>query len=218
MIYIYSTNYFMGVALGHICAPEKKKSINYLTDFDEFIPEGNGELTDYIILDMPPRSAVLWLYNIRCRHPALPVIFTQRAFLFSDRIVAEYFGNLWLLEYDAALSAYPADTPLALINDNAFSGPYCAGLMRNQEVFSEVSERRLREFLNALLRSRLTGIIASSRIREVVMDWLVQGVSPLETSRQIQISDKVVYLYRRIAMDAVGIAHVGRDFISSLKI
>lgn len=218
MVYIYSASYFMQVALGHICAPENKNKVNYIVNVGDVNISADEDSADYIIMDMPPRLAVPWVYNIRCQYPALPIIFTQRSFLFSDRIVAEYFGSLWLLGYDAALSAYPLETPLALIADNAFSGPYCAGVMRDQGAIASISEGSLKERLNALLRARLTGVISSSRIREVVMDWLVQGFTPGETSRQIKISDKVVYTYRRIAMKAIGAGSITRDFISSLKI
>ncbi|EAR4766199.1 hypothetical protein EOI75_23295, partial [Salmonella enterica] len=158
------------------------------------------------------------IYMIRIHFPTVPVIFIQKYFLFSDRIISEYFGHIFLYEYDAVLCAYPDFTPLALFRQEMFSGTHCSGGVFRHNRYSGMTDMSLRQHINNYLRHRLAELVTSDRIRDVIMNWLVCGLSVAETGKCAQISDKVVYLYRRQVMSIIGIRNFSRDFIRSLKI
>ncbi|EJS8541055.1 hypothetical protein NWH84_004405 [Salmonella enterica] len=215
---VYSANQMMGEALRHIFKAERSIRVEFSTNQDTLIEKALELRPECIILDISPRDSVSLIYMIRIHFPAVPVIFIQKYFLFSDRIISEYFGHIFLYEYDAVLCAYPDFTPLALFRQEMFSGTHCSGGVFLHNRYSGMTDMSLRQHINNYLRHRLAELVTSDRIRDVIMNWLVCGLSVAETGKCAQISDKVVYLYRRQVMSIMGIRKFSRDFIRSLKI
>lgn len=215
---VYSANQMTGEALRHIFKAERSIRVEFSTNQDTLIEKALELRPECIILDISPRDSVSLIYMIRIHFPAVPVIFIQKYFLFSDRIISEYFGHIFLYEYDAVLCAYPDFTPLALFRQEMFSGTHCSGGVFLHNRYSGMTDMSLRQHINNYLRHRLAELVTSDRIRDVIMNWLVCGLSVAETGKCAQISDKVVYLYRRQVMSIMGIRNFSRDFIRSLKI
>ncbi|HCL5358609.1 TPA: hypothetical protein N2G32_003587 [Salmonella enterica] len=215
---VYSANQMTGEALRHIFKADRSIRVEFSTSQETLIEKALEMKPECIILDISLRDSFYLIYMIRNHFPAVPVIFIQKYFLFSDRIISEYFGHIFLYEYDAVLCAYPDFTPLDLFRQDVFSGTHCSGGVFLHDRYTGMTDMSLRQHLNDYLRHRLAGLVTSERIREVVMDWLVCGLSVAETGKCAQISDKVVYLYRRQVMNMIGIKNFSREFIRSLKI
>lgn len=217
-VFVYSANQMTGEALRYIFSTDSNIRMTFSASPELLLKSTETTTPGYFVFDIPPRECTSLIYTIRRRFPAVAIIFMQKGFLFSDRVICEYIGHAFLLEYEAALSAYPEYTPRELFSNDVFSGGHCGGGYFGQEMSSGMSETLFRQHLNDWLRHRLAGLVSSSRIRNVVMDGIIQGASALETGRAANISHKVVHFYRRHVMAMMGISHFSREFIPSLKI
>lgn len=167
-----------------------------------------------IILDIQPRSATGIILMLRKKYPLVSLIFTGDYFLYSDRMVAEYFGGIWLKQYDALMAGYPVTGVAEHITSSLFAGA-CPQI----RLFSEATTiNDVLPLLKMWLSQRLIGVVSSYRMREVVLDWFVRGVSLRETACRLRRSEKVLYHYRSLMMQALGIHHYSRDFIPSLTV
>lgn len=167
-----------------------------------------------IILDIQPRSAPGIILALRRKYHFVSLIFTGDNFLYSDRMVAEYFGGIWLKQYDALMAGYPETGVVEHITSSLFAGA-CPPV----RIFSDaMTVSDVLPLLNSWLSQRLVGVVSSYRMREVVLDWFVRGVSLRETACRLRRGEKVLYHYRSLVMQALGIHHYSRDFIPSLTV
>lgn len=167
-----------------------------------------------IILDIQPRSAPGIIMTLRRKYPLVSLIFTGDYFLYSDRIVAEYFGGIWLKQYDALMAGYPATGVMEHMTSSLF-----AGACPSVRIFSDTTTiNDVLPLLDLWLSQRLAGVVSSYRMREVALDWFVRGVSLREVACRLRRSEKVLYHYRCLMMQALGIRHYSRDFIPSLTV
>lgn len=216
-VLIYSQLWPVAEALTGLCSNEDVRDRNVVAVMfqEDILMEIMRVQPELVILDISPRVSCALLNKLRHYHPSLSVIITQPRFLFSDRVVAEYFGNIWLKEYDSLLAGYPAVLlPEHLIYD-ALAGIECGGTSFYRG-YTELPV--LQESLTDRIRCRLFDISGSSRLCEVVMEWLVKGVTPLETGLSLARSSKVVYHYRWQAMRLLNIHNPAKDFIPSLTV
>lgn len=214
-IFIYSEDWIHANALQHIiCGThtddefdiEIKDSISTLCTSSFHKPYA-------IIIDARPSQYVSLILTLRKNFPDTFLICTQRFFLYSDRIVSEYFGGIYLKEYEALMSGYPEVGIADHIASQLFSGAYPP--LRH---FDDDNAEDIMKSLNKWLRKRLPELIRSSKVREINLDWLARGVSLRDTARRLRKSDKLVYHYRWLMMKALGINHYSRDYIQSLTV
>ena len=214
-IFIYSEDWIHAIALQHLICGKHTDD-----EFDIEIKDGISTLCRpsfhkpyAIIIDAKPSQYVSLILTLRKLYPNTFLICTQRFFLYSDRIVSEYFGGIFLKEYDALMSGYPEVSIVDHISSQLFSGAYPP--LRH---FDEDYVQDILFSLNKWLRKRLPGLISSSQALEINMKWLIRGISLRDTARHLRKSDKLVYHYRRLMMKALGINHYSRDYIQSLTV
>ncbi|WP_213131804.1 hypothetical protein [Citrobacter sp. FP75] len=215
-VFIYSADWTHATALQNLIRGKKTTEryilLSQLTisDLCSYV----GPPPHVIILDVPPGRYVALILAFRKIFPQALMICTQQYFLYSDRMVAEYFGAMLLKEYDALISGYPNVGIAEHITSSLFSAahppirPFCASVPPQVVLGS----------LEIWIRRRLSGVIPSSRTRAITLDWLARGISLRETAKQLKRSEKVMYHYRRLMMQALGIRHCSRDFIHSLTV
>ncbi|MBB1199197.1 hypothetical protein EGM70_02610 [Enterobacteriaceae bacterium 89] len=210
---VHSRNQLVRIALKNLCQQDINNSEVICTDnIDEFITCLTKYKPDYLVMDTPARECAYLIYDIREKYPTLPIVLVQKEFLFSDRVVAEYFGSVILKEYNALLSTWPSTLPSGLFRDESFCGPkfYFRASFKN-------NGKNISAEINRWMRTRLEGIVQSRRAREVSLNWLAKGIPPLRVSKKIDRSDKVVYFYRSIVMRDLNIEKT-RDFVASLNV
>ncbi|EOC4156619.1 TPA: hypothetical protein ACTYN4_001878 [Enterobacter hormaechei] len=161
-------------------------------------------------MDIAPRVSANFINHIRVRHPDLPIVVVQDSFLYSDRIVAEYFGFTILKEYQALLEAFPHRSVDILFNSVEFAGAYYYSAQCKGGCSAS-------EDVNQWLKIRIQQIVSSPKALDITFNWLVHGVSPRCVARQLNISDKVIYSYRNKIMNVLAITKT-RDFIPSLSV
>lgn len=212
-VLIYSPLWPVATALIGLCHNSKGHKCHVVMGEADILPEAIRIKPDILVVDISPRIICGMLNVFRHYFPTVPVIITQSRFLFSDRVVAEYFGHIWLKEYDALLAGYPeTDLPEHILSD-ALAGVECGRLHCLGE-YLRLSQ--LRDALTCQIRRRLFAVTRSQRLCEVVMDWLVKGNSPAEVSRSIARSTKLVYYYRSCVIRELNIRNQAMDFIPSL--
>ncbi|MEG2398560.1 MAG: hypothetical protein RSA95_00390 [Citrobacter sp.] len=215
-VLIYSPDWTHGVALKNLFI-SGDDGAHYILRTDTSaagVFGSDGFFPDLIILDMSPRDSVASIIFLRRQYPDVKLIFTRQYFLYSDRMVAEYFGGIWLKEYDALMAGYPDTGVMEHITSPLFSGPQPPVRILSDTVTIQVVLGSLEQWM----RRRLAGVISSPRTREVSLDWLIRGVSLRETAQVLRRSEKVMYHYRWRMMQALGICHYSRDFIPSLTV
>lgn len=186
---VYSKNQMIRRTFEHICLMKRLDQIVLSTDnlynlelmINKYRPK-------YLLLDIVPRLSANFINHIRLSHPDLPIVVVQNSFLYSDRIVAEYFGFTFLREYQALLDAFPHYTADVLFDSPEFAGPYyystqCKG------------GRSASEDINQWLKSRIQCVVSSQKALEITFNWLVHGISPKCVAREANLSDKVIYSY-----------------------
>lgn len=214
-IFIYSKDWIHASALKHLFCGKRTDA-----EFDIMIMESIATLCMphfqkpyVIIIDVQPSRYVSLIFTLRKNFPDTFLICTQRFFLYSDRMVSEYFGGIFLKEYEALMSGYPEVGIADHIASQLFSGAYPP--LRH---FDDDNAEDIMNSLNKWLRKRLPELIRSSKAREINLDWLARGVSLRDTAKHLRKSDKLVYHYRWLMMKALGINHYSRDYIQSLTV
>jgi len=207
---VHSQNQLIRFALRGLCQ-RKKNEVICTDNIEEFLKYLSQCTPEYLVMDIPAREYAYVIYYIRASHPTLPIVLVQKSFLFSDRVVAEYFGSVILKEYDALLSIWPILTPDDLFDKQIFCGPefyFRTQLNNSSNLLAEIQ---------TYLRTRLEGIVSSRRAREVALNWLAKGISPERVSKGLKRSDKVVYFYRSLVMRDLHVEKT-RDFVASLNV
>ncbi|EGY1732104.1 hypothetical protein JHS29_004764 [Salmonella enterica] len=220
-IIICAVNHIMLTALKHISVPTNKKKVKLicLSNLSDIIHCTEQHHPEFIIIDAEPRQCLFLLYRLRSRFGYLPVMFTSKTFLFSDRITSEFFGGVLLRDYDSLMNAFPQFSPIDLSCNNAFAGPEYAGSAPVYKVTPDtgISEDTLVQVLNIWLLSRLPGIIPSMTGRAIIMLCVVDDMSVEKIAGIMQISDKSIYYHRSRVMKTLGIKRVRHDLIKSLR-
>ncbi|HEY2453096.1 MAG TPA: hypothetical protein VGI71_10795 [Scandinavium sp.] len=199
------------IAMKHLCRPLKDKefviSLDCIDNIEETIKVHHP---NYLLMDLEPRNHSALLSRIRANFPWLPIILAQQRFLYSDKMVAEYLGFMFLVDYDVLMLLYPKMPPSALFIREEFAGPYYYS-RKTKEFTNTVAS------INSWLNARIQGVVDSDRTREIALNWLAKGICPIDVGKKVKLSDKAVYNYRSNIMRALKIKKT-RDFISSLNI
>lgn len=179
--------------------------------------ETHSDAPDVIVLDIPARDYIGLLCYIRRLYPTLAVIVIQSRILFSDRVVATWFGNIWLREYESLMAGYPDLLINACVTDSRFADANCSAACAS-ECPRGASDAQVLGGVERWLCGRLTEKTGSARCAHVVTEWLSRGVSPQEAGERLQRSDKLVYNYRWQVIRALNITGHPRDFFPSLSL
>ncbi|HCR3450451.1 TPA: hypothetical protein ON570_004088 [Citrobacter werkmanii] len=210
---IYSEIWARQTALEHIYHHNNCLFRYYSFHEKAFFCESTNCKPDIVILDIPPRNNVNLILRIRQKTPSTYIFFTQHRFLFSDRVVAEFFGGIWLLEYDSIMTGKTGFLLSRPQTSPVFSGVYTSirvtdGCRDDEYILDE---------LNIFLRRRFSSVV-SPRVADIVLRWLVIGLPVVEVCRLTGLKAKTIYHYREMTMKRLRIRHYSRDFIASLII
>ncbi|WP_146749048.1 hypothetical protein [Enterobacter sp. 148H3] len=171
-------------------------------------------LPGLLIMDISLRDNCGLINSIRLQLPELPIIIVGYRYLFSDRVVAEYYGGILLKEYDALLAGYPVYKIQHHLTEVCFSGNYNG---RGSCKLSNNPTTLIQE-LEGQLRKRLFDLTRSPRLCEVSMDWLIKGRSSVQMYKGLISNQKLIYHYRSKTMRYLKIRHYSRDFIRCLTV
>ncbi|EPE2305196.1 hypothetical protein ACSG67_004490 [Salmonella enterica subsp. enterica serovar Muenchen] len=174
------------------------------------------EKPEYIVLDIQARDNAFLLCAIRRKFPILPIIITQHRHLFSDYIVASWFGNIWLREHDTLMDATEY-TPTDCVNRSCFAGTensaacgrYCKGSNDNLLMIQS-----LQRWLGQRLQIRLS----SRQGTNIILNWLEKGGTPAEVGKRFNRTEKLVYHYRQLVKQELGLKHTLKEFIPSISV
>lgn len=220
---VYSTEWSKIAALKSLCGYSGAKNDIYVETVSDVsvlffrLNETHSDAPDVIVLDIPARDYVGLLCYIRHLYPTLPVIVIQSQILFSDQVVATWFGNIWLREYESLMAGYPDVLINACVTDSRFADANCSAVCA-LVCPRGANDAQVLGGVERWLRGRLTEKIGSARCAHVVTEWLSRGVSPQEAGERLQRSDKLMYNYRWQVRRALNITGHSRDFSSSLSL
>ncbi|MCU6173006.1 hypothetical protein [Citrobacter cronae] len=222
-IVVFSLEWAKAAALQSMCNSSDEgdvinvQLIDNLHSMNEWLNRSEKNVPDMMVLDINARDYVALLCSVRRKYPTLPVVIAQSRILFSDQVVAGWFGNIWLREYDSLMAGYP-DVPLsACVTDPRFSGAntsaICAGACKGQ-----VSDTQVIDLARQWLCERLADSLGSERCARVVTEWLAHGITPREAGDRINRSGKLIYYYRSLVIHSLKISGHPGTFIPSLKL
>lgn len=201
-IAIYSDNWVHSEALAGISILDKHASLIKLNSatMASFLKQ-NVDFLSLVVIDAPPRGCADLIYRLRKLNDKIAIIFVQNVFLFSDKIVADYFGGIRLVKYKELFSISSGALSvvhLGLHEQCNNVSPIC--------VFKDdVSITSALRELSILLYVRFSQLVSSSRVQEIVFYWLLKGMPPISVARALGLSDKVIYHYRSVAMRALNV-------------
>ncbi|EKJ6041753.1 hypothetical protein PJP40_004640 [Salmonella enterica] len=219
-IVIYSACPIMADALKVLCRPRTKQKqmvdVISVNDPDKLIDVLTMGEIHSVVLDMVAHNHACWIYQLRMGFPEVPFIITQRRILFSDRVLAEYLGMIWLREYDAILAAYPEFLLTEVVSHEIFSGPEAGGTQILDETV--ITPELFCDAVNKRLCSRLQGIFSGGPVTNAIIEGLINGVPVNKLGGNLSMSSETIYQYRKKIIKALQIQHYGREFARSLKI
>lgn len=220
VVTIYSPNQLISLVLMSFCRKDvsSDNDVVCLCSRKDFLKEISECPPDYIIIDSSPRQDWYMAYLIRHLYPTLPIIFTQDYFLFSDIVVSNYIGNLWLLEYDAAMYIYNDSSNISLsslFSLEVFSGPFSSGKLRCD--FFINSQEYMYIELEKWLRDRLEFVIPSVYACDVFMAWVDDQLSVKNKKKNIR-GKKITSYYKRMIINSLGITCSNKNLIPSLTL
>ncbi|WP_370619540.1 hypothetical protein [Citrobacter meridianamericanus] len=133
-VLVYSPSWPVSQALYSFCQHEDDNKntaanadVNVVIHAEDILHKINEMKPDVLVLDISLRVNCGLMSTLRQNYPSLPVVIVQRRFLFSDRVAAEYFGHIWLKEYDALLAGYPAVLLQEHLSHPGLAGTECGG-------------------------------------------------------------------------------------------
>ncbi|WNI88062.1 hypothetical protein [Citrobacter portucalensis] len=210
---VYSENWVHQTALEHICQADSQILSVQSFSGTSGCSKKRQAVPDIVILDISPRKYVMLILKIRQTWPGVYIFFTRPAFLFSERVVADFFGGIWLKEYDAIMSGWPEFCFSHCLTSPTLSGAYApVKMIHKQSVENEVISE-----LEIFLHERLSHII-SLRASDIVFRWLLSKLSLSEICQQSGLKEKTIYHYREETMRRLQIRHYSRDFSTSLTV
>lgn len=187
-------------------------------------------LAQLAIIDVEPRNAALLIFQLRQSNPELKIIMTQRRFLFSDTVVANMFGHIWLIEYATLLSG---DAHIALsVNFSQEGELYRSHRLSvicqkseiaakyfpdRKDVLTHDSMEAVMKTLKVELFNQLSERLGSRSLAFMTLTYFVKHKSPLWACKALLCSQKTVYYYRKKVMKALGINSYTHEFIPSLS-
>ncbi|PLC63462.1 hypothetical protein B9P82_13245 [Citrobacter sp. L55] len=124
----------------------------------------SGMTPEMVIIDLPARSNVGLIVTLRKNFPETVMMFVQKGFLYSDRMVAEYMGGILLKEYDVIFACYPHFSITEFISSGDLNFPQPPVRVLGKEI-------TIKQVLNALdcwIGQRLPNMISSARGREIL--------------------------------------------------
>lgn len=212
-VVVYSQSWVYQIALEHICRIEKLTlHYNPCQVFSDFSGDCQW-IPGIVILDISPRESVGIILKIRKKWPGVYIFFTRQRFLFSDRVVADFFGGIWLKEYDALMAGLPG----VGFSHNLISPLFSGGYAPARDSDEQQGEEKMMRDLDFFLHQRLSAIV-TRRGADIVLQWLIKNIPLAEICRLTGLKEKTVYHYRELTMKRLGIRHFSRDFIASLTI
>lgn len=217
-IIVYSAEWAKAIALKYLCGYSYVNKrcciyVNIAKNIDELFFLLSEKKTCAVVLDIPVRNYVSMLCHIRRRYPVLPIVATQAQILFSDQIVAGWFGYIRLLEYNILMDGYPdipagiCVTDLTFDNTAAACATECNGGEDDIQILNDAKR---------WLCTRLAEIVESERCASVVTECLFGGGTPQMAGIRQGCSDKLIYHYRWRAVKALGLSGQPNKFIPSL--
>lgn len=212
---MYSRNTVTGVALEYLCQPKSGCDVyvERTCSIDILFETLSATRPDLLIIDGAPRRHFNLIRELRANWPALSLMATQHYFLFSDRMMQEYFGLLFLKEYDALLAGFPNISATEHVGKE-FAGPEWAGCQRSS--LAEIPREVVLTEINQWLRQRLAGVVTSPKARAVAIDLLSQGYTPAEAGKLLGRSHKVIYHHRQVIEKALRLKNPAMELIPSL--
>ncbi|MBC6504704.1 helix-turn-helix domain-containing protein [Citrobacter freundii] len=215
---IYSADFIIGRALEGLFEKDikgrRKRHFHTVQNADALFSHILTERVDSVVLNISARENTRLLCAIRRYSPALPVIITGHHHLFSDHVVAGWFGNIWLQEYNSLLAGYPDITPDTCVSDTRFAGTACSGACGHRCPGGRNTFSALQHWLGERFRQR----VSSRRGAAIVLDWLAPGLSPQEAASELGRSVKVVYHYRWRIMRELGLRSPAFELIPSVTL
>lgn len=210
---MYSENWVHQTALEYICRNESRTLHFYPHQRISGFSDKSMPVPGIVVLDISPRNGVAFILKLRKTWPGVYIFFTQQRFLFSDQVVADYFGGIWLKEYDALMAGLPGSGFSHTLISPVFSG-VCTPIRRMNDRYRE---GKIMQELNLFLHHRLSSVI-SCRGADLVLRWLIRNIPLSEICRLTGLKEKTLYHYRELTMKRLGIKHFARDFIASLTV
>lgn len=217
VVIIYSPDFILRTALIALQRVQDRNTCSVdsvETLFDEIIRRNPTQL----ILDIPAREHAYLFCAIRRKYPELQVIVPQQRHLFSDYVVAFWFGNIWLREYDSLMNGYPLSVPTSCITDSAFSGVESVGGACRMGCQGRQNGTQMLPSLQLWLEQRLKQRLSSRKAIMVVQNWLELGGTADDVGQRLACSKKLVYHYRRLVMRELGIRNTALELIPSVKV
>ncbi|ELP5685971.1 hypothetical protein QTT33_005065 [Salmonella enterica] len=215
-IIIYSPDFIISTALKYLQRKSNAYTIKQVYCFENLFLSICTVKPKYIVLDIPARDNVFLLCAIRRKFPIIPIIITQHHHLFSDYIVASWFGNIWLREHRALMDAneyMPTDcvdrSCFAGTENTSACGRYCKG--SNDSL---LMIKALQRWLGQRLEIRL----CSRKGTNIILNWLEKGGSPAEVGKRFNRTDKLIYHYRRLVKQELGFNNTLKEFIPSISV
>lgn len=217
-IVIYSDNHIMSCALKALCKTDRKNDINVICihESEKLVREIKGDEILCLVLDMDVHRHAYWLYRLRLRFPDIPLIILQRRILFSDRVVAEYLGMIWLKDYDSVLAAWPVFKLTDVIYHEIFCG-VGAGVIQ-AEKYHDMSPELFNIKINKWLFRRLMNIFHDYPSAIIIIDGILKGISIDAIGKRLSVSIQTVYAHRKMIMETLNVQHYEREFFRSLII
>lgn len=196
-IIIYSPCNIVGNAIKHLCLNGVKHTTFSVDGFEietlrRIILAVN---VSYIVLDVNPVEYSYELYCIRSTFPEIPVIIIQRDFYVLDKIIAQFFGGMWLIEYDAALAVLPSKNLMDFVSDDLFA---------YANMTLPLYKESLIDSLKKWIDIRLAAFISSARDREVLYCMVFNRLSVKEIAEKLKVSNQIIYLCRKRVINSIG--------------
>ena len=213
-IIVFSPDFIIRAALKNLHRKKKASTIQTVDCVKKLVSGIYDIKPEFVVLDIQPRDNVFLLCAIRRNFPVLPIIITRHRHLFSDYIVASWFGNIWLREYHTLMDAgeyMPTDcvsySCFAGTENSAACGRYCKG--KNDNLLMIQS---LQHWLGQRLQLRL----CSRKGANIILNWLEKGGSPAEVGKRFNRTDKLFYHYRHLVKQELGLRKT--EFIPSISV
>ncbi|ECJ1396099.1 hypothetical protein FNG32_23825 [Salmonella enterica] len=163
-------------------------------------------------MNIPIRENVSLICYLRRQLRTVPIIITQNRFFFSDRVVAEFFGFIWMQSYDTLLFGYPDVSLLECVTKNSFAGTFAAGIVcRDDANIPDI-------ILDEWLEYRLQLLIGSKKMAEIALNCFKKNIPVAEISTLRSCSKQLIYHYRCRVEHKLNIGNHHNDIIQSLLV
>lgn len=204
-------------ALFHLCRTRNYECYRIIcvSGADELMAEARTGKVHCVVLDCAAYLHAYWIYNIRHLYPELNIIISQRMFLYSDRILTEFLGSIWLREYDSILASFPEFSVVDVIYNPVFSTAGSTRMQIGHE--KKMDESEFIKVINAWMMNRIRRIFSGCDDCICVIDGVLNGLSVKQICENNHLRYQKVYELRKYIMCFFKIHHFERHFLRSLK-